>query len=266
MQLIGKRSLVEENQMKGIFHSARIGVALGEILRRHKRQRSRQGLFLDHLEDVSWRLLDHYRDIVRDLIRRRCGIYILYRKRRPYYIGLASNLMGRVNSHLKDRHKGYWDRFSVYLTSDDEHIKALESLLLRIVEPRGNRQSGKFPGTRNLLALLNRRMTETDADRRARLLGGAVAERRLRTQAKKGRAALVFAKLSERRVALQGTYKGRRYRASLRRNGTIRLKGRTYPSPTAAASSIVKRPVNGLWFWHYRNKARQWVKLRTLIQ
>jgi hypothetical protein len=41
--------------------------------------------------------------------------------------------MGRLKGHLRDCHKGLWDRFSVYLTSDAEHIKELESLLLRII-------------------------------------------------------------------------------------------------------------------------------------
>ena len=61
-------------------------------------------------------------------------------------------------------------------------------------------------------------------------------------------------------------YKGRRYRASLRKNGTIGLNGKVYTSPSAAAMSIVKRHVNGLWFWRYRNKKRKWVPLRTLIR
>jgi len=234
--------------------------------RRSKSKRSKGGMLLEQLEDVSWKVFEDYPEVVQGLIRRRPGVYVLYRKRRVYYIGLASNLMGRLTSHLKDHHQGLWDRFSVYLAGDAEHIKALESLLLRIVEPKGNKQSGRFPGARNLLALMNRRMTEIDADRRARLLGGAVAERRLRSQAKKGRTAAVFAGLSERRVSLRATYKGRRYRASLRKNGTIGFNGKVYASPSAAAMRIVKRRVNGLWFWRFRNKKRNWVPLRTLIR
>jgi hypothetical protein len=239
---------------------------VGPVKRKKKSGKSKQGVLLEQLEDVSWRLFEEYPEVVQELIRRRPGVYVLYRKHRVHYVGLAGNLMRRVKSHLKDHHKGVWDRFSVYLAGDAEHIKALESLLLRIVEPKGNRQSGRFPGARNLLQLMNRRMVEIDANRRARLLGGAVAERRLRSQAKKGGTAAVFAGLSERRVSLRAKYKGRQYRASLRRNGTIGFNGKSFASPSAAAMNIVKRHLNGLSFWRFRNKKRKWVPLRTLIR
>jgi hypothetical protein len=61
--------------------------------------------------------LDEYRDIVRTMIRGKSGVYALYKQDKLYYVGLASNLMTRVNGHLKDRHHGAWDRFSVYLTN-----------------------------------------------------------------------------------------------------------------------------------------------------
>lgn len=102
----------------------------------------RRKLLSEHLEDISWRLLDAYAELVRGLIRRRAGVYALYRGRRLYYVGLASNLMGRLKGHLRDRHRGLWDRFSVYLTTDHEHMKELESLILRIVRPAGNKVSG----------------------------------------------------------------------------------------------------------------------------
>jgi hypothetical protein len=121
-------------------------------------------LLLQYLEGVSWRVMEAYPDTVRRLIRRRSGLYALYRKDKLYYVGLASNLMGRLRSHLRDRHKGLWDRFSVYLTSDDKHIKELESLVLRIVSAKGNRVMGRFGRAADLYRALNREMAETDAE------------------------------------------------------------------------------------------------------
>jgi hypothetical protein len=43
-----------------------------------------------------------------------------------------------------------WDTFSVYLTIGDKHLRELESLILRVVQPPGNRQLGKFSGAQNL--------------------------------------------------------------------------------------------------------------------
>ena len=82
-------------------------------------------LVTQHLEGISWRVLEEYPEIVRKLIRRQAGVYALYRRNKLYYVGLASNLMGRLKSHLRDRHNGAWDKFSVYLTVRDEHIKEL---------------------------------------------------------------------------------------------------------------------------------------------
>ena len=98
-----------------------------------------KSLVLQHLEDISWRVLEDYLQVIKDMIRGRAGVYALYRRKKLYYVGLATNLMGRLKSHLKDRHHGSWDRFSVYLTMKDEHMKELESLLLRIVNPVGNK-------------------------------------------------------------------------------------------------------------------------------
>ena len=138
---------------------------------------NKKQLVFEHLEDVSWRVLKEYPQIVRGLLKGRAGVYALYSKSKLYYVGLASNLMPRLNQHLGDRHAPKWDRFSVYLTVRSEHIKELESLLLRIVKPKGNTQSGKFAKSKRLNNQLNREMTEEDKDRRARLLGGKVARR-----------------------------------------------------------------------------------------
>jgi hypothetical protein len=81
------------------------------------------GLFTQYLERVSGKLLEEeYRQVVARMIRGHAGVYALYKGERLYYVGLATNLMGRVKQHLKDRHAKRWDKFSVYLTSAGEHI------------------------------------------------------------------------------------------------------------------------------------------------
>lgn len=63
-------------------------------------------LVLKHLENVSGDLLAEHGDLLAHYAKGRCGVYVLYSKGRMYYVGLASNLSGRLKSHLKDRHKG----------------------------------------------------------------------------------------------------------------------------------------------------------------
>jgi Restriction Enzyme Adenine Methylase Associated/Protein of unknown function (DUF2924) len=221
-----------------------------------------QHLLVQHLEGVSWRLLDSHPHLIRGMIRHRSGVYALHRKEKLYYVGLANNLMGRINSHLRDRHRGLWDRFSVYLTVQDDHIKELESLVLRITKPAGNKQVGKFVRSENLISALNRRMSDDDADRRARLLGGSVARRRRRAKTRKTTGTLVLAGVVEKRFPLRATRQGQEYRATVRTDGRISYRGRRYDSPTAAAKAATGTSRNGWTFWRYRNERGQWVRLK----
>jgi RAMA domain-containing protein len=216
------------------------------------------------LEKVSWKILDQYPKVVSRLIRKQSGVYALYRRDKLYYVGLASNLMARLRKHLQDRHGGSWDTFSVYLTIRDEHMKELESLMLRVMDPPGNRQKGKFLDGANLFGELNAEMQERDADERARLLGGRVAKRRQSKKARSntGTAALVGA--FPRAKKLLGYYKGYEYRAGLRQDGRIYFDGVLYDSPSAAAAVARARRTNGWRFWHFKDAKGDWVPLRDL--
>lgn len=81
--------------------------------------------------------MEQYPAVIQTLIRGKSGVYALYNGDRLYYVGLASNLMGRLKGHVRDRHEGLWNRFSVYLTahSEQSHIRELDALLLRITKP-----------------------------------------------------------------------------------------------------------------------------------
>jgi len=221
-------------------------------------------LVTEHLENVSWQVLEDYPEIVKEMIKRRAGVYALYKGDELYYVGLASNLMARLKTHLKDRHKGAWDRFSVYLTLRDEHIRELESLLLRIVNPEGNKIRGQFVKSQNLYPNLNRKITEYDADHRAELLGGWVKKRRQMVRARNAKGKGALKGLVTKRITLKGWNGDWEYTASLRKDGTIQVGGEVYDTPNAAARAALGKPVGGWSFWHYKDKSREWVKLRTL--
>ena len=221
-------------------------------------------LVTGHLENVSGRVLEDYPEVVSEMIKRRAGVYALYKGDKLYYVGLASNLMGRLKTHLKDRHKGAWNRFSVYLTLRDEHIKELESLLLRIVNPEGNKQTGSFAKSHNLYRDLNRKITDFDADKRAKLMGGWVEKRRQRIRASKAKGKGALKGLVEKRLILKAWDGDWEYTASLRRDGTIRYDDEIFDTPNAAAKCALGRNKWGWGFWHYKNIAGEWVKLATL--
>jgi|TARA_Y100000782_G_C10009509_1_gene192194 hypothetical protein len=74
------------------------------------------------------------------------GIYALYDNHGLYYVGLTDfSLRHRIQTHTQDRHKGKWKRFSWYQIPDINHTKDIESIILRIINPKGNRVKGKLP-------------------------------------------------------------------------------------------------------------------------
>lgn len=100
---------------------------LGTFSGEFKSMPKKVGLVCQHLEHISVRALDQYQQIIRAYVRQREGVYALYKKRRLYYVGLASDLKWRLGAHLKDRHKEKWDSFSVYLTVNDRKRVSLPS-------------------------------------------------------------------------------------------------------------------------------------------
>ena len=74
----------------------------------------RTPLVCQQLENISREALGTYQDIIRQYVRRRHGVYALYRRGKLHYVGLAINLRSRLAHHLKDRHQDSWDRFSIY--------------------------------------------------------------------------------------------------------------------------------------------------------
>ena len=217
-----------------------------------------------HLENISGDVLESYQAQIRQLIKGKSGIYALYRHNNLYYVGLATNLMGRLKRHLRDHHRRKWNRFSVYVTVHNDHMKELESLLLRMVNPRGNKQSGKFMQSKSLWPELNSLIKADDEDRRARLLGDKLAKRRVKSKASQAKGGSSLAGVFDRAIRLKGLRAGYEYRASLRRDGTISYDGVIYPSPSAAGKAATGKSTNGWTFWRYRNKNGEWVRLKTL--
>jgi hypothetical protein len=104
-----------------------------------------------YLEGISRKLIRKFLPIFEAYVTRRQGVYALYKHDKLYYVGLASNLKWRLRQHLNDHHGRSWDRFSVYFTVGDKHLKELETLILHITgKPRGNKNKGKLRGSENI--------------------------------------------------------------------------------------------------------------------
>ncbi len=125
-----------------------------------KTKSTRRSLVIGHLEGISRSAIKRYPDIVTEFARHKSGVYSLYKDNALYYVGLAKNLRSRLHDHLRDRHADEWDHFNVYLTQGDEHQKELESLVLRIASPKGNRAAGRFPSSQDLRRMFRLRIVE----------------------------------------------------------------------------------------------------------
>lgn len=221
-------------------------------------------LVCQYLENVSRALLEKYSSIIREYVGRRHGVYALYQKNKLYYVGLASNLRVRLNHHLKDRHADTWDRFSVYLTAHDEHIRELESLVIRIAAPKGNRQKGKFYRADDLKRGFRRQVldfqkmeleglffSEKSKDGFKQRVIQEGREPALKPYVKKG-------------FRIRFDYKGKRYIAKVRKNGKINYRGKLFNSPSLAAVAVKGRAANGWSSWKYQRSPGEWVFIDEL--
>jgi hypothetical protein len=208
-------------------------------------------LVTQFLEKISREALENHFEVVSNFIGKRNGVYALYRKGKLQYVGLASDLRGRLKTHVRDRHGEAWDSFSVYLTIGDQHLRELESLMLRIAEPPGNRQLGKFAGAQSIARQFKKALVEKRRKEIANIFGVEQEEDEVRPLLAKAK-------------PIRGTLKGETFKATLRRDLTIRFKGKLYPSPSAAATAACRHGANGWWFWRYERSPGDWVRIDAL--
>jgi len=103
-----------------------------------------------YAEELPGTSLEVFWKEFRGLLRGQSGIYVLLKDGIPHYVGQASNLPYRIRHHLKDRLKGKWDGFSFYVIARTRYLTDLETLLSRIINPRGAKIIGRLRGASNL--------------------------------------------------------------------------------------------------------------------
>lgn len=220
--------------------------------------RIKKGLFTESLENISRNLFRDHSEIITELVGDCSGIYALYDENELYYVGRASDLKRRVNQHLRDRHDSQWTHFSLYLTRKVDHIGDLESLVIRIAAPIGNRAKPKGRDSRALISKLKKLIRQKHKEELRELISGRSVKKLNKKSV--GKHSLVG--LVGKRTPIYHTYKGQEYKALLTPKGLIYYTKKAYTSPTAAAKAIVgAKAVNGWYFWRIKNAAGEWVKL-----
>lgn len=216
------------------------------------------GLFTESLENISRNLFRDHFEIITQLIEGSSGIYALYDENELYYVGRASDLRRRVNQHLKDRHDSQWTHCSLYLIRKVDYIGDIESLLIRIAAPVGNRAKPRGRDSKLLLGKLKKLIRAKHKEELSELISGRTSPKK----EKNSQHPDTIVGLVKKRTSIYRTYKGKEFRAILTPHGKILFKGKTYTSPTGAARAIITtRTVNGWHFWRIKNDKGEWVKL-----
>ncbi len=242
--------------------------------------KSKKYLVDQYLENMSRDTLKKYQSVIRKYAGRKHGIYALYRRDKLYYVGLASNLRRRLTHHLRDRHANSWDRFSIYLTSQDKHLRELETLVLRIIDRKGNRQRGKFGYAEDLRTKVKNDLKKILSIELEDLLGKRsgyeprTRRSRIKDIEKKQGRKPTLAPFIKERFIMRFKHQNKLYVARVQKNGLIsfskksaeskRLQGKIYTSPSLAAKAITGRSMNGWKTWKYKNKSGKWVLLDKL--
>jgi len=91
---------------------------------------------------------------LKEIMRGYAGIYALYNKGCLYYVGLTTNLFGRIKWHLKDRHARKWDQFVIFRIKRISFLKDIETLITQLIDSPGNRVKGKVPRDADINHLL----------------------------------------------------------------------------------------------------------------
>lgn len=218
-----------------------------------------KGFVVERLENISKSLFKKYFDLITELIGTSPGIYALYDGGELYYVGKSTNLKKRVRSHLRDRHLANWTHFSLFLIKKEEYINEIESLLVRIANPKGNRVKPKGKAGTSMLKKLKIMVKEKQGEEFDKMFGDST-RKKLNTHISNKKQDLKT--LIGRKATLFKTYKGREYKAVLYKNGAIKFNGIMYKTPTAAAKAVTRRKAISGWdFWYIRNKNGDWIRL-----
>jgi hypothetical protein len=78
------------------------------------------------------------------------GVYVLYRDDKPYYVGKAENMRGRISQHATnptDRLYHLWNFFSAFVIKNKRLTPQVEGILIAAM-PTANNANPKLPTQR----------------------------------------------------------------------------------------------------------------------
>lgn len=92
-----------------------------------------------------------FESALREVMKGYSGIYALYKDDELYYVGLTTDLHGRMWHHLRDRHRKKWNTFKIFRIKKVDYLKDIETLILNIHKTQANRLKGRLPSKYKLI-------------------------------------------------------------------------------------------------------------------
>ena len=127
---------------------------------RRKKKTVKGALLKGVLENVPASAYEVITKSISETMKGKAGIYALYDGEELYYVGLARSLRGRIKKHTRDKHSRKWDTFSIYIVEKTRYLKDIETVVIRITNPKGNSTKGKIPQHHTLQRILQKEVRE----------------------------------------------------------------------------------------------------------
>lgn len=218
-------------------------------------------IIIKKIESISKDIFDKFSEPISKLVKGKHGVYALYDEGDLYYVGRAVDLERRVKQHLKDKHKALWTHFSLFFTEKKEYISIIESIIISIAQPVGNKIKPKGKIDNKDIKVLEKMIKEQQDRERIEMFGKNFTTKSSKNKSNRPSLKGYF----KSPHPLKKNYKGKEYTATLLTSGVIKFKGKLYNSPTAAAKQIIDRKtVNGWTFWFVKDEKGNWVTLNDL--
>ena len=110
-----------------------------------KKSRIKRGSLIKYpLENIRAECFEAIRKELKDILHKQPGIYAFYEGDKVVRVGLTGSLYGRIYGQWKSK-KLKWDKFSIFVVRNIKYLRDLETAIVRIAKPKGNKQVGRVP-------------------------------------------------------------------------------------------------------------------------